>query len=225
MDQYSKISRELQRICKAFCIHGTFHSYEEIKIGNVNRTYKVNFLHEDNKLKSYIVQQVNTYVFKEPIKVMENIDRVTEYLHAQNPDKKALHFHHTVDRKTYVFDENGFWHLFNYIPSSTYNVCADLNVVRNAGKAFGEFQVQLSDFDASQLHYTIPDFHNTRKRYERLMEDAAADSCGKVQDVQEELDWLLSVREQACQLTDMYDRGELPLRVTHNDTKINNVLF
>ena len=216
---------KLKSVCSVFRISGTFHSYEEIKIGNVNRTYKVNFLREDNKLKSYIVQQVNTYVFKEPVKVMENIDRVTEYLHAKNPDKKALHFHHTADRKTYVFDENGFWRLFNYIPSSTYNVCDDLAVVRNAGKAFGEFQMQLSDFDASQLHYTIPDFHNTRKRYEKLMEDAAADPCGKVQEVQQELDWLLSVREQACRLTDMYDRGELPLRVTHNDTKINNVLF
>ena len=164
-------------------------------------------------------------MFKEPIKVMENIDRATEYLHAKNPDKKALHFHHTADRKTYVFDENGFWRLFNYIPSNTYNVCDDLEVVRNAGNAFGEFQMQLSDFDASRLHYTIPDFHNTRKRYEKLAEDAVADPCGKAREVQQDLEWLLSMREKACQLTDMYDRGELPLHVTHNDTKINNVLF
>ena len=97
--------------------------------------------------------------------------------------------------------------------------------MRNAGLAFGEFQMMLADFDAKQLHVTIPDFHNTRKRYEKLWADAAADPCGKVCEVAEELDWLRSVEDMACTLTDMHDRGELPLRVTHNDTKINNVLF
>ena len=223
-DEQSLI-RKLKHVCDVFRIEGEFLSYEEIKCGNVNRTYKVDYLRQDGKQKSYILQSVNTYVFKKPVEVMENIDHVTEYLHAKNPEKKALHFHHTADRKTYVFDENGFWRLFNYIPSSTYDVCDDLEVVRNAGRAFGEFQMQLSDFDASQLHYTIPDFHNTRKRYEKLVEDVEADPCGKVKEVRPELDWLLSVRGTACRLTDMYERNELPLRVTHNDTKINNVLF
>ena len=72
---------------------------------------------------------------------------------------------------------------------------------------------------------TIPDFHNTRKRYEKLKADMAADPCGRVNEVREELDWLLSVEDEACKLTDLYEAGELPLRVTHNDTKINNVLF
>lgn len=216
---------KLKQVCEAFRIAGTYRGYEEIKVGNVNHTYKVNYLRDDGKEKSYIVQQVNTYVFKKPVEVMENIDRVTEHIHAKAPGRIALHFHHTSDRKTYLFDENGFWRLFNYIPSSTYNVCEDLEIVRNAGLAFGEFQMMLADFDAKQLHVTIPDFHNTRKRYEKLWADAAADPCGKVCEVAEELDWLRSVEDMACTLTDMHDRGELPLRVTHNDTKINNVLF
>ena len=216
---------KLKQVCEAFRIAGTYRGYEEIKVGNVNHTYKVNYLRDDGKEKSYIVQQVNTYVFKKPVEVMENIDRVTEHIHAKTPGRIALHFHHTSDRKTYLFDENGFWRLFNYIPSSTYNVCEDLEIVRNAGLAFGEFQMMLADFDAKQLHVTIPDFHNTRKRYEKLWADAAADPCGKVCEVAEELDWLRSVEDMACTLTDMHDRGELPLRVTHNDTKINNVLF
>jgi len=91
--------------------------------------------------------------------------------------------------------------------------------------AFGDFQMMLSDFDASELHETIPDFHNTAKRYEQLEEAVAADPVERVREVQQELQWLESVKEQACRLTKLQAEGVLPLRVTHNDTKINNVLF
>jgi len=172
---------------------------------------------------------VNTYAFRNPIQLMENIDLVTEYIRKKQPDKISLHYHHTGEedgRKTYLMDEDGsFWRICNYVPSVTFDTCDDLRVVRNAGEAFGEFQMVLSDFDASRLFYTIPDFHNTRKRYETLIQDAEVDPCGRVAEVKEELAWLLSVQDQACKLTDMYDAGQLPLRVTHNDTKINNVLF
>ena len=122
-------------------------------------------------------------------------------------------------------DQDGFWRLSNYVPSVTFDSCDDLSVVRSAGAAFGDFQMMLSDFDASQLYYTIPDFHNTRKRYEKLKADRADDPCGRVAQAREELDWLLQAEEQACRLTDLHAAGKLPLRVTHNDTKINNVLF
>jgi hypothetical protein len=206
-----------------------FFSYEEIKMGNVNHTYKVNYVHDDGsgmaKIKSYLVQRVNTYAFQKPLELMANIDKVTEYIHAKYPHVKCLHFHHTEERHNYLMDKDGFWRLSNYVPSVTFNSCDDLEIVRSAGQAFGDFQMMLSEFDASSLHYTIPDFHNTRKRYAKLKEDMAADPCGRVAEVKEELDWLLSVEDEACRLTDMYEAGELPLRVTHNDTKINNVLF
>ena len=225
MNNTDNLNEKLQRVCEEFRIEGTYHSYEEIKVGNVNRTYKVNFIQPDGSLKPYIVQAVNTYVFKKPVEVMDNIDKVTEHIRAKKTGRIALHFHHTRDRKTYVFDDNGFWRLFNYIPSATYNVCEDMEVIRNAGEAFGEFQMMLADFDANDLHVTIADFHNTRKRFETLWADAKADVCGKACEVQAELEWLKSVEDLACTLTDMHNRGELPLRVTHNDTKINNVLF
>ena len=229
----------LRQICTSFRIPGKFLSYDEIKVGNVNRTYKVNFqqpcqadaandasdARSDAPCKSYMIQRINTYAFKEPVKVMENIDKVTEHIRAKRPDKVSLHFHHTADRKNYVSDEHGFWRLFNYVPSVTYNTTEKLSVIRNAGEAFGEFQMLLGDFDVALLHETIPDFHNTRKRYAKLEEDVRNDPQGKVKEVQAEIDWLLSVKEQACRLTDMQQRNELPLRVTHNDTKINNVLF
>ena len=212
-------------ICRAFRIPGEMVSYEEIKMGNVNRTYKVNFRQEDGSAKSYMVQRINTYAFKEPEKVMSNIDIVTEHIRAKSPEKISLHFHHTAGRQNYISDESGFWRLFNYVPSVTYNTTDKLSVIRNAGEAFGEFQLLLQDLDVNRLYATIPDFHNTRKRYETLKRDAAADPLGRVASVHKELDWLLSVEDQACLLTDLEQRGELPLRVTHNDTKINNVLF
>ena len=231
MDQ--QMARKLQQVGDGFHIQGPFFSYEEVSQGNVNRTYKANYVRDDGTgmavIKSYLVQRVNTYAFRNPVQLMENIDLVTEYIREKQPDKISLHYHHTGgedERKTYLMDDDGsFWRICNYVPSVTFDTCDDLRVVRNAGKAFGEFQMALSDFDASRLYYTIPDFHNTRKRYETLIRDAETDPCGRVAEVREDLDWLLSVQDLACKLTDMYNSGELPLRVTHNDTKINNVLF
>lgn len=223
-DEYPMYDK-LARVSRAFRIQGEYLGYEEIKIGNVNRTYRVDFRTESGESKSYILQAVNTYVFKDPVKVMENIDRVTEYIRRKQPEKLALHYHHTAERHTYLFDGDDFWRLYNFIPSSTYNECHDLGVVRNAGVAFGEFQMLLSDFDAAMLHVTIPAFHDTRVRYATLERHAAEDPCGRVAEVEEELRWLLSVKDTACRLTDLHNEGKLPLRVTHNDTKINNVLF
>ena len=222
-------ARKLLEVGEAFRIPGPFFSYEEIKMGNVNHTYKVNYIRDDGtgmaKVKSYLVQRVNTYAFQRPVELMKNIDGVTGHIRQKHPGVQYLHFHHTQDGRNYLFDEDGFWRLSNYVPSVTYDSCDDLGVVRSAGEAFGSFQMMLSDFDASSLYYTIPDFHNTRKRYAKLREDMESDPCGRVGAVKAELDWLLSVEERACALTDLYERGELPLRVTHNDTKINNVLF
>ncbi len=219
------IDEKLQEICRLFCIHDTYLGHEVIQVGNVNKTYRVKFLLQDGSEKSFLVQNVNTYVFKNPVKVMENIDKVTEHIRAKRPGQTALHFHHTIDRKTYVLDGNNFWRMTNYIPSKTFGAAGDLDIVRNAGTAFGEFQMQLSDFEISDLHETIPNFHNTRARYDSLDASVAADPKGYVSQVRDELDYLFSVRNQACALTDMAQCGELPLRVTHNDTKINNVLF
>ena len=228
------MARKLLQVGEAFRIPGPFFSYEEVSQGNVNRTYKVNYIRDDGtgmaQIKPYLVQRVNTYAFRNPIQLMENIDKVTEYIRRKAPDKVSLHYHHTVgkdgERLTYLMDEDGsFWRICNYVPSVTFDTCEDIRVVRNAGEAFGEFQMLLADFDASQLFYTIPDFHETRKRYQTLIEDAKKDDAGRLGEVRQEYDWLLSVQDQACVLTDLYNRGELPLRVTHNDTKINNVLF
>ena len=219
------IDEKLAKVCEGFCIKGTYIGHELIQVGNVNKTYRVKVLLPEGNEKSFLVQNLNTYVFKNPVKVMDNIDKVTEHIRAKRPGQLALHFHHTKDRKTYIADDKDFWRMSNFIPSVTHNVVKNLDVIRNAGRAFGEFQMELSDFDSTMLFETIPDFHNTAKRFDALAATVAADPCGKVAEVQEELDYLFSVREQASRLTYLSQEGKLPLRVTHNDTKINNVLF
>ncbi|MBE6922249.1 MAG: aminoglycoside phosphotransferase family protein [Ruminococcaceae bacterium] len=219
------INQKLEQICRLFRIEGTYVTSELIQMGNVNKTYECKFILPDGTPKSFLVQNVNTYAFRHPVELMENIDKVTEHIRAKKPGQIALHFHHTEDRKTYVEDGKNFWRMTNYISSVTYDTPPNLELINNAGKAFGEFQMQLADFKPEDLFETIPDFHNTRSRFEKLLASVKADPVGRVAEVREELDWLLSVQDLACKLTDMQKAGQLPLRVTHNDTKINNVLF
>ncbi|MBQ2928303.1 MAG: phosphotransferase [Oscillospiraceae bacterium] len=221
MDLHDK----LLEVSRLFRIEYEYLGYETIQMGNVNRTYKVNFMLPEGKPKSFLVQNVNTYAFRNPIGLMDNIDKVTEFIRAKKPGQLALHFHHTEDRKTYVADGKNFWRMTNYVPSVTYNTVTDLQIIRNAGMAFGEFQMDLADFDIRELIETIPGFHNTRQRYETLQRSIQENKAGRVQEVQEEIAFLLSVKDLACKLTDLQQEGKLPLRVTHNDTKINNVLF
>ncbi len=219
------MNQKLEEVCRLFRIEGTFVGYETIQGGNVNKTYECKFILPNGNPKSFLVQNVNTYAFRHPVELMDNIDKVTEHIRARKPGQVALHFHHTADRKTYVIDGKNFWRMTNYISSMTYDTAENLDLIRNAGKAFGEFQMQLADFKPEDLFETIPDFHNTRSRYEKLIASVKADPVGRVAEVQEEINWLMSVQDQACKLTDMLNQGQLPLRVTHNDTKINNVLF
>lgn len=221
-----EIQSRLQQVCRQFRIPGEFVGYEKIKDGNVNQTYKVFFNVPEGYKKAFIVQKVNTYAFQNPEQLMDNADLITEYIRVKKKGLPALHYHHTEDRKTYVYDdEGGFWRLSNFIASRTFNSCAGVGILRETGRAFGEFQRLLTDFPAERLNETIPDFHNTPKRLQSLFENAEKDPVGRAAQVQEELSYIQSVRVQAERMTRLYEAGLLPLRVTHNDTKINNVLF
>ena len=112
-----EMEQRLRDICRSFRIQGSYVESELIPVGNVNKTYKVTYRREEGTLKSYIVQQVNTFVFRKPEQVMHNIDLVTEHIRAKSTEGIPLHFHHTADRKTYIFADDGFWRLYNYIPS------------------------------------------------------------------------------------------------------------
>ena len=219
---------ELSNVCREFGLKGEFKGYTVLKSGNINKTYKVDI--EDKELKSYIIQNINTYVFKRPEQIMANIEGVTRYIAAKLPEDKrergVLSFLYTSEGKNYYVDENsGFWRGYGFIPGSvTYDTFTP-EMLKAAGEAFGEFQLLLSDYDASTLYDIIPGFHNTKARYKRFEEKVNADENGRVSKVKEEIDFLYKVRPVGEKLVDMLEAGELPLRVTHNDTKGNNILF
>lgn len=217
---------KLKEIGELFRLPNTLYTYEAITQGNINSTYKVTYRSADKKTKAYIFQKVNTTVFKNPVEIMKNIDRVTSHMRERYPNEPVLHFHHTATGENYVFDgDNSFWRVMNYVDSITYDVCEDLSVIAATGEAFGHFQMQLSDFDGSVLFETIKDFHNTRKRLDTLFAHVSEDPLGRVAEAQDEIEYISAVRLKAGELSDRFARGEFPVRVTHNDTKCNNVLF
>lgn len=217
----------LSEIGRVFRLEGRPYSFSTIKQGNINQTFRVTYRMGDIRVKSYIFQKINTRVFHNPVEIMENIDLVTTHIREKvGNSKPTLHFHHTADgRNYYIEGEHDFWRVINYIDSVTFDSCDDLAVIYSTGEAFGQFQMQLSDLDGSLLHETIPDFHQTRKRLASLFLHEKEDPIGRCGEVAPELAYLHAVAEEACFVCDAFSRGEYPVRVTHNDTKSNNVLF
>lgn len=211
---------------KKFGIAGTVCSYEALNGGLINYTWKVTFAQDDLREKDYIFQGVNTFVFKHPKEMMSNIGRVTEYLCETYPDQASLRFYKTEDGVNYwVGEDDMFWRVADYVDSVTFDVADDLAVVEAAGKAFGQFQARLADFDGASLYETIPDFHNTKKRIDTLFAHVQEDPCGMAGEAGTELEYIASVREKASELSVRLEAGDFPKRVTHNDTKCSNVLF
>lgn len=216
----------IRKIGELFRLPGTLDSTEVLTNGNINLTCRAVYRLADGSLKSYVFQRINTAVFSNPVEIMRNIDLVTTYISEHFPAEQTLHFYHTADGKNYVFDGGGsFWRVMNWVDSVTFNTCDDPAVIEATGQAFGRFQNQLAGFDGAQLFETIPDFHNTKKRLDTLFAHIAADPCGRAGAVREETEWIASVRAQAGALSVRFANGEFPVRVTHNDTKSNNVLF
>ena len=162
---------------------------------------------------------------------MSNIEKITTHIakkleEAGRSRDCVMHFMHRANGKNYLIDDQGFWRISEYVPNSiTYNSCEDLVKLRSAGKAFGEFQTMLSDFGVTQLYETIPNFHNTRSRIAVLMRHANEDPCGRADNVQTELAKIRKLKPLGVRLNELIDSQEIPFRVTHNDTKMNNVLF
>ena len=226
---YNSYTKTFSELAEVFGI-GAVKSYEVISNGNINVTYDVTVTN-DGVDKRYVFQKLNIYVFKSPKKIMQNIEKITSHISEKlEADGKSrdnvMHFAHTADGKNYFMDNQSFWRISEYVPNSeTFNSCEDLDKLRSAGKAFGEFQTMLSDFDATSLHETIPNFHNTRSRIAVFLRHVNEDPCGRVSEVTEEIEKIKRFKPLAIQLNELVDSQELPLRVTHNDTKINNVLF
>ena len=228
-----KITNEfIEDICRQFGVEGDFKYYEILTNGHINTSYKVYF-YRDGEMKDYCLQRINSYVFKNPVEVMENVSNVTEYIRSvikssgMTAKRLVLHFQTAADGKYYYIGPNGgFWRCSRFIDESeTFNQTDNLAIIEEAGKAFGDFQLKLADFPVKKLYITIPHFHNTILRYAAFDEAVQTDACGRASGVKEEIERYKSLEDLATEMYKMQRRGELPLKVTHNDTKCNNVLF
>lgn len=170
---------------------------------------------------------------KKPIELMENIMSVTEYLKKiivqseGDPDRETLNVIISKSGEPYFVDEMGeYWRAYKYIDGATsYDQVESMEDFYESALAFGNFQRLLADYPAETLHETIVGFHDTRARFEAFMKAVQEDVCGRVASVQKEIDFVLSREEIVDVFGDMVKRGELPLRVTHNDTKLNNIMI
>lgn len=194
--------------------------------GHINDTYLTSS-------KQFILQKINTKIFKDYEKLMGNIEGVTSFLKEKiiaaggNPERETLTVIKTKDGKNYYETEDGdVYRLYIFINDSiSITNVTDPVQLYHAGKAFGKFQFMLADYPAEELFEVIPDFHNTRKRFEALKEAIKNDVAGRKHLVEKEIEFALSQEYYIDTVVDALASGELPLRVTHNDTKINNVLF
>lgn len=186
----------------------------EISSGHINATYRV-----DTAAESFLLQRINTSVFTDPYAVMENIARVLERI-------PVLRLIRTAEGGLCYSCSNGVWRMYNFIGDSiSYECIVSADMAGRMGRALRSFHTVLSGLDASTLCETIPRFHDMDYRFSQLEDAIREDRAGRLSSVRDEVCFMMSGRERASRLSHMYADGLLPRRVTHNDTKLSNVLF
>ncbi len=223
------INKEIITAFEAFGRGGNIVSVNQITAGLINATYLV----ETDKKEKYILQKINTFVFKNPAELMENIVGVTKHLTEKIKEaggdykRENLNFLPCKGGEYFFRDENdGAWRMYIYVDEAlTYNKPKNGDTFRCAGRSFGRFMKLLSDYPAATLHETIKNFHYTPWRYENFLKAVEADIKGRKAVCEEEIQFVIDRKADTHKLTDLIAEGVLPLRVTHNDTKLNNVLF
>lgn len=222
----------IQNILSAFDITGTLKEQRQMTNGHVNSTYMLIF-DENGETKKYVLQKVNTVAFKYPDKLMSNIIGITNHIrkkaeeNGEDTSRCTLSFIPCKDGNYYyIDDENSCWRIYTLVDDVyTCNSIENENDFYNAGIAFGEFQKLLADYDCNSLYDTIENFHNTVARFEALKTAIEENLSGRAHNVKNEIEFALAREKDAHVLVDLIADGKLPLRVTHNDTKLNNILF
>ncbi len=219
---------QISNAIKNFKLCGSTRGVIPYGNGHINDTFMVICNEDDGSEHKYVLQAVNNNVFKEPEKVMENIESVTEYLRplADNP-REVLTLVRSFNDTTYYKDKDGYcWRMYDFVTDS---ICLERPETAEdfyqCAVAFGKFQKLLTNFPAETLHETIPDFHNTPKRYDNFLKAVEADKIGRANNVKEEIKFLMDRHDFYSVLLDSNKEGKLPLRVSHNDTKCNNVML
>ena len=223
---------EIRSICSKFIIYGDFLVGVPMGGGHVNDTYQLTYDQGGVRLH-YTLQRINHYVFRNPEQVMSNMDRVTEHLlrkirarHAETR-KRTLRLLRTRTNRPFVQDERGnYWRAYVYVENArAYSLLESPKQAFQAAQAFGEFQCDLVDLPGPRLYETIPDFHNTPKRIAALEQAIAEDRVGRAAEVKPEIDFVFERREEVGKLLALVDEDAIPERITHNDTKISNILI
>ena len=200
--------------------------------GHINDTYRLTY-ETPQGTKRYILQRMSKSIFKKPVELMENVSGVTAWLRKKiienggDPERETLTLVKSNDGLPYFVDSTGeYWRVYLFIEGATcYDAVKDDNDFYQSAVAFGHFQRLLADYPAETLHETIKDFHNTPDRLEKFKKAVAEDICGRAASVQKEIDFILEREELTHALYDLQLDGRLPLRVTHNDTKLNNIMI
>ncbi len=221
---------DIAQISRGFMLDGEFVTAERYGTGHINDTFKMSTANQ-----TYILQRINTSIFREPVKLMENFVRVSQHIAAKitaekvtNPATRRRYLQVIDSHKgePFFIDDNGnFWRCYIFVDEArTYDVLEKSSQAFAAAKAFGAFQNDLADMPG-RLHETIANFHNTPSRFADLKAAVAADKCNRLKDVAPELDFIMAREAEYSLLINELAAGNVFERTTHNDTKLNNVLI
>ena len=216
-------------VCSRFAFDGAVTNLKVCGNGHINSTYIVTA----EGGKRYILQILNTAIFKDPTGVMDNIAAVTDHIRkglaeaGEDTERGTMRVVLTKDGAKGYTDEDGrFWRAYDFVEGTVCRLTVDSpETFARVGEAFGDFQRRLSDFDASKLIESIPNFHNTKKRYADFLAAVERNASGRAHLVAEEIKFITDRAEKCALIVDALASGDLPLRVTHNDTKLSNILL
>lgn len=224
---------DFKELIKNFQFEGEFIFEEPFGCGHINDTFAVYFKMVFKHPHRYILQRINHNIFKNPEKLMQNIENVTSHIRNKVIEnggdiaREVLTIIKTNNNKNFFIDEKGnYWRAYIFIEDATsFQIVEEPELFYKSAKAFGRFQKFLSDFPAQTLYESISNFHNTEKRFETFLEALRSDVKKRAEGVKAEIDFALKRQEETKVLVNLLKENKLPLRVTHNDTKLNNVMI
>lgn len=214
-----------------FALEGTYVSCIRYGAGHINDTFRLT-MRTGTGETAYILQRINHRLFRDVGQLMHNIELVTAFCRQSviaaggDPMRECLQIVPTVAGESYYFDGTDYFRIYVFIEgATTYQAVRDPRDFYESAVAFGRFAALLADFDASQLYEVLPDFHNTKVRYANFLRAVETDVCERAREVSGEITWVKEHKSLCGKIVDKIERGEIPLRVTHNDTKLNNVML
>lgn len=227
------MDEKLAKIISGFPSFGKLTDVKPFGNGHINDTFLLTYEGAEAGFEKVILQKINKFVFRKPDEVMKNTVGITSFLREKiiarggDPERETINVIFANDGNSYVIDDNeDYWREVKFIADATsYDAVEKIEDFYASAVAFGYFQRQLADYPADELFETIPGFHDTRARFKRFKQVVNDDVAGRVKDASEEISFILAREDLANFSMDSLDAGRLPLRVTHNDTKLNNIMI